>query len=134
MECVVCAVPVVGIVGEEKWPLLLIFQNVLEDLLRTGNSSLVLAILKLLLKFTSNMPDIYDQVFDRCKDPLLTMAANGPSEVTFGVLAHIKLLCQRNPRVFQPHFRSFFTKLWQCFAFHYLFIIIVHFAPSYGVA
>jgi hypothetical protein len=42
-------------------------QNVLDEKLRHPNNALVLAVIKLFLKYTENMPEIHQQVYFRVK-------------------------------------------------------------------
>ena len=71
--------------------------NALEDRLQHGNSAVVLAAVKVFLRATLSMADVHQQVFERLKAPLLTLAAAGSAEPAYAVWAHLHLLVTRAP-------------------------------------
>ena len=84
--------------------------NALEDRLQHSNSAVVLATVKVFLGVTLQMPDVHQQVFERLKAPLLTLAAVGASETSYVVWAHLHLLVTRAPPLFVTDFKSFFCR------------------------
>ena len=56
------------------------------------------------------MADVHQQVFERLKAPLLTLAAAGSAEPAYAVWAHLHLLVTRAPPLFAADFKSFFCR------------------------
>ena len=52
--------------------------NALEDRLQHSNSAVVLATVKCFLRATLELPEVHQQVFERMKAPLLTLADGEP--------------------------------------------------------
>ena len=84
--------------------------NALEDRLQHSNSAVVLAAVKVFLRVTLSMADVHQQVFERLKAPLLTLAAAGSAEPAYAVWAHLHLLVTRAPPLFAADFKSFFCR------------------------
>jgi vesicle coat complex subunit len=84
--------------------------NLLEDRLKHSNSAVVLGTTKVFLHYTQNMPRVHEEVYKRLKAPLLTLMTGGSHEISFAILAHIHLLVQRSPSVFQDSFKHFFVR------------------------
>lgn len=84
--------------------------NALEDRLQHANSAVVLATVKVFLRATLDMADVHQQVFERLKAPLLTLAAAGSAEPAYAVWAHLHLLVTRAPPLFNTDFKSFFCR------------------------
>ena len=85
--------------------------NLVEERLRGSNSAVILASAHVFLQLTQNLPTVHKQVFDRLKEPLLTLMATSQSvETSYAVLCHIKLLVQRDPRVFCSHMKDFYCR------------------------
>ena len=84
--------------------------NALEDRLQHSNSAVVLAAVKVFLRATLSMADVHQQVFERLKAPLLTLAAAGSAEPAYAVWAHLHLLVTRAPPLFAADFKSFFCR------------------------
>ncbi|EAN92339.1 putative beta-adaptin [Trypanosoma cruzi] len=83
--------------------------NLLEERLQSNNSDLILSASNVFFYLTQNYPAVYRQVFDRLKLPLLSLLSScSKMEVSYVVLCHIKLLVQREPRVFQDSYRVFY--------------------------
>ncbi|RNC30098.1 beta-adaptin, partial [Trypanosoma cruzi] len=79
--------------------------NLLEERLQSNNSDLILSASNVFFYLTQNYPAVYRQVFDRLKLPLLSLLSScSKMEVSYVVLCHIKLLVQREPRVFQDSY------------------------------
>jgi AP-4 complex subunit beta-1 len=86
--------------------------NLLEERLKGSNSAVILGCAHIFLHLTQNLPAVHTQVFERLKEPLLTlMATSHHFETTYAVLCHIKLLVQREPGVFKATHKDFFCRL-----------------------
>jgi AP-4 complex subunit beta-1 len=53
--------------------------NVLDGCLRVSNSAVVVGATKCFLQFAESVPDIKYQVYNRLKQPMLTLMAGSPS-------------------------------------------------------
>ncbi|CUG86398.1 beta adaptin, putative [Bodo saltans] len=85
--------------------------NLLEERLRGSNSSVIIACSHVFLYLTQNLPTVHKQVFERLRDPLLTLMSTAQSvETSYAILCHIKLLVQREPKVFQNMFKDFYCR------------------------
>ncbi|RLN60233.1 hypothetical protein BBJ29_004816 [Phytophthora kernoviae] len=86
--------------------------NTLEQCLRVSNSAVVLATAKCFFNLTQarGMEQIQDQVFERMRQPLLTLMAGGSHEINFCVLHHILLLVGKKPHVFSRDYRQFYNR------------------------
>ena len=84
--------------------------NLLEPFLRYHNTAVILATTKVYLSFTENMPQVFQQVMTRLKQPLLTLMASNIPEVAYCVLSHMKLMLRRSKETFQDEFRQFFCR------------------------
>lgn len=91
---------------EEKFQIM----NILEQCLRVSNSAVVLGTATCFLQITEDMPEIQEQVFQRLKQPMLTLLAGGSHEINYCVLHHINLMTQRCPGVFNPDYRQFYAR------------------------
>lgn len=84
--------------------------NLLEPFLRYHNTAVILATTKVYLSFTENMPQVFQQVMTRLKQPLLTLMASNIPEVAYCVLSHMKLMLRRSKETFQDEFRQFYCR------------------------
>ncbi|TMW59989.1 hypothetical protein Poli38472_000031 [Pythium oligandrum] len=84
--------------------------NTLEQCLRVSNSAVVLATAKCFFNLTARMEAIQEQVFERLRQPLLTLMAGGSHELNYCVLHHILLLVGKRSRVFSRDYRQFYTR------------------------
>lgn len=85
--------------------------NLLEERLRGSNSSVIIACSHVFLYLTQNLPTVHKQVFERLKEPLLTLMSTTQSiETSYAILCHIKLLVQREPKVFQSSYKDFYCR------------------------
>lgn len=86
--------------------------NTLEQCLRVSNSAVVLGTAKCFFNLTQarGMEQIQDQVFERMRQPLLTLMAGGSHEVNYCVLHHILLLVSKKPHVFSRDYRQFYNR------------------------
>ena len=82
--------------------------NLLDATLRVSNSAVVLGATKCFLRYTEGMHAIKKQVYERLKSPLLTLMASPVQESKYTVLAHVNVLAQRCPGVFDDRFKQFF--------------------------
>ena len=85
--------------------------NALEDRLQHSNSAVVLATVKCFLRATLELPDVHQQVFERMKAPLLTLAQTESQEPAYAVWAHLHLLTLRAPPLFANEYKSFFCRV-----------------------
>lgn len=85
--------------------------NLLEERLRGSNSGVIMSCAHVFLYLTQNLPTVHKQVFERLKEPLLTLMTTTQSiETSYAILCHVKLLVQREPRVFQSMFKDFYCR------------------------
>ncbi|KAG1702612.1 hypothetical protein DVH05_009561 [Phytophthora capsici] len=86
--------------------------NTLEQCLRVSNSAVVLGTAKCFFNLTQSrgMEQIQDQVFERMRQPLLTLMAGGSHEINYCVLHHILLLVGKKPHVFSRDYRQFYNR------------------------
>ena len=85
--------------------------NLLDPVLRTSNSAVVLVTIKAFIHLTRRMAAVHRQLFERIKPPVLTLLAQGSSpEVVFCMLKHTELLVHRCPGIFDDDFKAFYTK------------------------
>uniref|UniRef100_A0AAV1U761 AP complex subunit beta n=1 Tax=Peronospora matthiolae TaxID=2874970 RepID=A0AAV1U761_9STRA len=86
--------------------------NTLEQCLRVSSSAVVLGTAKCFFNLTQTrgMEQIQDQVFERMRQPLLTLMAGGSHEINYCVLHHILLLVGKKPQVFSRDYRQFYNR------------------------
>ncbi|RHY84951.1 hypothetical protein DYB31_013381 [Aphanomyces astaci] len=84
--------------------------NILEPQLRVSNSAVVLGTAKCFFNLTDKMPQVHTQVFERMRQPMLTLMAGGSHELNYCVLHHILLMVGKYPRVFSPDYRQFYIR------------------------
>ena len=84
--------------------------NALESRLGAPNSAIVLGTVKIFLNITLDMPDVHQQVLERIKAPLFTLANSGLAETAYAVWAHIRLLVKRAPMLFSTDYKSFYFR------------------------
>ncbi|KAI9908320.1 hypothetical protein PsorP6_016183 [Peronosclerospora sorghi] len=86
--------------------------NTLEQCLRVSSSAVVLGTAKCFFNLTQTrgMEQIQDQVFERMRQPLLTLMAGGSHEINYCVLHHILLLVGKKPHVFSRDYRQFYNR------------------------
>eukprot|EP01006_Ploeotia_vitrea_P054528 TRINITY_DN67895_c8_g2_i1.p1 TRINITY_DN67895_c8_g2~~TRINITY_DN67895_c8_g2_i1.p1 ORF type:complete len:787 (+),score=100.20 TRINITY_DN67895_c8_g2_i1:60-2363(+) len=84
--------------------------NVLEERLRGSNSAVILATTNVFINLTQNIPEVHYQVYERLKEPLLTLMSVCPLETSYACLCHIKLLISREPEVFADSFKDFYIR------------------------
>ena len=85
--------------------------NALESRLAAPNSAIVLGTVKVFLTATLEMPDIHQQVLERIKAPLFTLANSGMAETSYAVWAHLRLLVRRAPVLFATDHKSFYFRM-----------------------
>ncbi|KAJ9512707.1 hypothetical protein QJQ45_019004, partial [Haematococcus lacustris] len=84
--------------------------NSLEDRLGSGNSAVVLALARAFLHLTINMSATHQQVLERIKDPLKSLIGRDDPAITYAVLAHVLLLVQRAPIIFESDYSAFYCR------------------------
>eukprot|EP01084_Bolivina_argentea_P128372 226934_1 len=84
--------------------------NLLDPVLRTNNSGVVLSAMKCFLHLTRHSPSLQDQVYERLKAPLLTLMAGGSTEIVHCILAHLDILIPRCPGLYDEDFRLFYVR------------------------
>ena len=84
--------------------------NLLDPLLKSSNSSVVLSVSNLFLKYTHNFKELHLAVYPRLKDPLVTITSGANVETTYVAMAHLLTLAQRQPHVFADLQRKFYLK------------------------
>nr|CCA20281.1 AP1 complex subunit beta putative [Albugo laibachii Nc14] len=84
--------------------------NTLEQCLRVSNSAVVLGTTNCFFRLTERMDHLQDQVYERMRQPLLTLMAAGSHELNFCVLHHILLMVGRKAYVFSQDYRQFYNR------------------------
>ncbi len=84
--------------------------NALESRLSAPNSAIVLGTVKVFLNITLEMPDVHQQVLERIKAPLFTLANGGTVETSYAVWAHVRLLVKRAPILFSTDYKNFYFR------------------------
>jgi vesicle coat complex subunit len=84
--------------------------NLLEERLRGSNSAVILSSAHFFLNLTQSVPLVHRQVYERLKEPMLTILATAPVETSYVCLSHIKLLVQREPQIFATNYKDFFCR------------------------
>ena len=86
--------------------------NLLDPLLRTSNSGIILAVLKCFLTLTKNMPELHPQIYIRLKPPMLTMITGGSTEIQYSLLKHLEIILQKPEAkgIYDNEFRHFFIR------------------------
>lgn len=88
--------------------------NVLDPVLRTSNSGVVLEAIGCFVRLTEHLPDLHGQVYDRVKTPLLTLMAGGGAagghELLYCLLKHAELLVSRSRDAFASEYRNFYIR------------------------
>lgn len=82
----------------------------LDDRLRQSNSAVVLATINVFLKYTIELPDVHQRVYERIKEPLITHMSSPNAGVSFSVLSHIVLLTEKNSSCFSDKYKQFFCR------------------------
>ena len=87
--------------------------NLLETRLRSTNCGVILAITKVFLHLTVEIPKLHKQVFTRLRGPIITHMVSAGPELGFSCLQHILLLVNRDggALVFQPEYKRFFIRV-----------------------
>lgn len=84
--------------------------NLLDPVLRTTNSGVVLTTIKVFIHLTANLPHVHQQLYERIKAPVLTLVAGGSPELVYCLLKHTELLIHRCPGIFDEDYKQFYTK------------------------
>lgn len=86
--------------------------NALDMFFKQSSAPVSFAIIKIFLSWTSVNPDLYHQVLNRVKDPILTLlsAASQSLELQHAILAQIEVMVRNS-----VHFRSLLNEHWKQF-------------------
>ncbi|XP_003383030.1 PREDICTED: AP-4 complex subunit beta-1-like [Amphimedon queenslandica] len=84
--------------------------NALDDRLKHVMVGVVMATIRLFFHLTESMPEVYHDVFERVKTPLLTLLGSGPSEVIYVVLQHIEIILSQNSTLFSSDYHNFYYR------------------------
>ncbi|KYO01435.1 putative AP-4 complex subunit beta [Plasmodium gaboni] len=88
--------------------------NILENHIRDFSSTVFLACLKCFLNFSINDTNLQIQIFQRMKDPLLTLITTSSNEIAYIVLLHTNLLLHEanklNYKIFDYDYKHFFFR------------------------
>ena len=92
--------------------------SLLEGMLTYSNASVLLAVIKIFLRYSKNLSTINKQVVERVQAPLITLMTSAESsensELTYIVLQHIHLIAERygaKYNLFQGDYKHFFCKM-----------------------
>jgi len=101
--------------------------NLLDPLLRTSNSGIILAVLKCFLTLTKTMPELHPQIYIRLKPPLLTMITGGTTEIQYSLLKHLEIILQKPEAkgIFDDEYRHLFIRYNEPLHIKYLKINII---------
>ncbi|ANQ05914.1 Adapter-related protein complex 4 beta 1 subunit [Plasmodium coatneyi] len=88
--------------------------NILENHIRDFSSAVFLSCLKCFLNFSANDTNLQIQIFQRMKDPLLTLISTSSYEISYIVLLHTNLLLHEanklNYNIFDYDYKHFFFR------------------------
>ncbi|KPA81670.1 putative beta-adaptin [Leptomonas pyrrhocoris] len=82
--------------------------NLLDERLESNNTGVVIACSCAFFHLTQNAPAVQRKVFQRLREPLLVIATSHVTETAYAALCHVKLLVQRDPRLFDEDIRAFY--------------------------
>lgn len=83
--------------------------NNIVDLLKGSASCVILAIIKIFLKYFEYESAIVEQVMNKIKGPMLTLLANGEQEMRYVVVCHLQNLINRGAaNFFEKEYKSFY--------------------------
>ncbi len=83
----------------------------LDTRLQSIHVSVVFAVIKLFLAWTTHLPDVHRAVYARVKQPLLLLMHAQHAELHAGVLHHIKLITHHVPDLFAHEFKRFYCRV-----------------------
>lgn len=84
--------------------------NLLDPLMRTTNTGAVLSTIRCFLHLVENMAEFQQQVYERCKAPILTLMAGGTPETVYALLKHLEAMIPRCDGTFDDEFTQFFIR------------------------
>ena len=84
--------------------------NLLDPVLKTSYSGVVLAAIKCFIHLTEKLPDFHWQVYTRMKAPLLTLMNGGTPEIEYCILKHIEHMSIQCPGVYDDEYRQFYVR------------------------
>ncbi|KAJ3429320.1 ap-4 complex subunit beta-1 [Anaeramoeba flamelloides] len=82
--------------------------NHCDGFLAHENSYVVLSASKVLVNLVEDLPNLKTQIFQRVKEPLLTMISCKDDEISYSVLKHIHLIATQQPKIFFRDYNKFF--------------------------
>jgi AP-4 complex subunit beta-1 len=92
--------------------------SILEEILTYSNASVLLAVIKVFLKYSKCLPEMSKQILERLQAPLITLMTSAESseyfELTYAILQHIHLIAERygaKYKLFQGDYKHFFCKM-----------------------
>ncbi|CAG8599858.1 12610_t:CDS:10, partial [Acaulospora morrowiae] len=83
--------------------------NLLDDNLRHHNSGVQLATVKLFIQLTLDVPEVHEALYERIKEPLLTLLSSSIPEITYSCLEHLYLLIHSH-KLLQDDYRKFYRR------------------------
>jgi len=81
----------------------------LDDKLKWTNSGVVLAVVKIFLNYTQNISHVHEHVYQRIKEPILSLLAGVRPELSYAILKHIHLIVTRQPALFSSDYTRFLS-------------------------
>ncbi|KAJ3439436.1 ap-4 complex subunit beta-1 [Anaeramoeba flamelloides] len=84
--------------------------NLLDNYLKSGNTSVILSVSKVFINLINDLPNLRNQIYDRIKNPLITLVSCSGDEMAYPVLKHIYLIATQLPNLFANEASRFFIK------------------------
>jgi len=81
--------------------------NMLDTYLSHTNHAVVFAVVALFLKFTESNYEVYQQVFQRVHDPLVSCLYR-ETEIVYETMKYIEIILDRSPNLFENDFKQFY--------------------------
>jgi len=66
--------------------------NILDSKLKSANTNLVFAVIRVFLLVTASNPDLQNKVYERVKESLITMLLSATDELKYNILCHVLAL------------------------------------------
>ena len=84
--------------------------NLLDNKLQSAHSGVVLSCVNFFMQLSQHDSDLYRQVIDRVREPLITATLTAPFEISYACLSQLHLLVVREPRLFMAYYREFYLR------------------------
>ncbi|XP_048580175.1 AP-4 complex subunit beta-1-like isoform X2 [Nematostella vectensis] len=84
--------------------------NATDVYLKSPNGAVVMACINLFIHLSKSARHLEEDILERIKGPLLTLLSSTNYELIFTVLCHIELLIAREPQLFVPDYKMFFSR------------------------